>query len=222
MLLASIVAATLVAGPGDDGSADQRWLKRHAPQRGELELGLVGGVHWTSRLHMLLDDDRLDRHERIYASPQLGLRLGMYPLSFLGFEAEGGGGPVRISAPDGFKDDRGALINARGHIVAQLPLWSISPFVLFGGGLLALASPASSLGRDTDGVFHAGAGVKLNLIRRLGFRLEYRHTFARRCDETMGNASQDARVCTLPVSNGPFRAHNPQIMLSITLRLRGD
>ncbi len=198
---------------GDSGEGDP-WIKRHKPRRGELEIGPYFAGHWTSRFHRLQDDDRLDRHYRLAASPQLGLRIGMYPLTFLGFEAEGGGGPVKVEPSGIYSGDRGVLVNFGGHVIAQLPLWNAVPFVTFGGGLLALRSPAIGLGNDVDGVVHFGVGAKLDFLKRMGVRLEYRHTLSRRCNEA-GTSS-----CALDVTGKAFRAHNPQIMVGLFLRLR--
>jgi hypothetical protein len=201
-----------LSGAGED--TGEPWIKRHRPRRGELDIEVYGAGHWTSRFHRLQSDNLLDRHYRLKASPQLGLRVGIYPLAPLGFEVEGGGGPVRLQARGLFPGAKGGLANLRAHVVAQLPLWNVSPFILFGAGLTALFSPAIGLGKDVDGVVDFGAGVKFNPLKRLGFRLEYRHTVSKRCD------ADGANSCLTPVRGKRFRAHNPQLMFSLGVRLR--
>jgi hypothetical protein len=76
-------------------------------------------------------------------APDIGLRLGYYPLSFLGLEVEGGVMPTKLR-----DDSSKALLGAfRGYGLLQLP-YRIAPFALVGFGVMG--STGSSLGNDVD------------------------------------------------------------------------
>jgi OOP family OmpA-OmpF porin len=66
------------------------------------------------------------------------------------------------------------LYTVRGHLVAQLGLGSITPFVLVGAGGLGVASPREVLGNDIDPALHFGGGLKFYLNRWVMLRLDVR------------------------------------------------
>lgn len=154
-----------------ESQPDERWIHRWAPENNMGELGVYLGVAFPSRRHELfaldasLGDSRFQRLQT--AAFDVGLRAGYYPLRFLGIEAEGGVIPTRTA-----DDARATLWTVRGHVVGQLGLWSITPFILAGAGALGVDSGA--LGNDVDAALHFGAGAKFYLNRWAMLRLDLR------------------------------------------------
>jgi outer membrane protein OmpA-like peptidoglycan-associated protein len=60
-------------------------------------------------------------------------------------------------------------------VVFQLPYYSVVPFFLVGGGLLGVRSNALILGDDVDPALHYGGGVKVQLTKVIGLRVEARN-----------------------------------------------
>ncbi|NJK32792.1 MAG: hypothetical protein HC927_10490 [Deltaproteobacteria bacterium] len=109
-----------------------------------IEIGLYGGILLLPETHELFSAD-LDLPEQGYKplrrlNPDLGLRVGYYPVRFFGIEAEGGVMPSKLA------DEAGSplLYTMRGHLVGQLGLWSVTPFVLLGAVASAWPRPAPS------------------------------------------------------------------------------
>ena len=158
----------------------QKWIRRHAPTRMMGELGVFGGVMLpTPRLELFqpdtaLPDDGFRRLRR--AMPELGARAGFYPLRFLGLELEGAVMPARLRDVDA----RANLWAFRGHVVGQLGLWSVTPFLLLGTGAFGVASGRSALGKDVDIAIHFGGGVKIFATDSIMVRLDLRDTVSAR------------------------------------------
>ncbi|WP_143141609.1 hypothetical protein, partial [Nannocystis exedens] len=192
-------SATSTAGTTQPRSAEERtpWIKRHRPVRNSWELGIYGGVFLPSTRHEFYEPDlgvegfgyqRLAR-----AGADLGLRVGYYPLSFLGLELEGGVMPMKVA------DGRPAtLYTFRPVVLAQLP-YRIAPFIRVGFGLLGISSP--SLGKDIDPTLNVGGGVKFYINRLLALRLDIVNNVA--TARGVGNA----------------RSNNLEILLGLSLRL---
>src|SRR5690606_23747582 len=159
-------------------------IKRWAPEQGMAELGVYGGVFFASKKHELFEADASlpDQGFKSFrlVNPDIGLRAAYYPLRFLGVEAEGGVIPV------GVDDGPGTAIGytVRGHLIAQLARWSVTPFILLGAGALGVSSDRSLVGSDVDPALHFGAGLKVYLNRYTMLRLDVRDnvTFQRGVD----------------------------------------
>lgn len=136
-----------------------------------LEVGLFGGVTFFSDEHELYGFPESPHGEFRSPEPMAGLRLGYYPLSFLGIEAEGAFLPVESDV------DSGEIYNVKGHLIGQLP-FRVAPFLLVGGGIQILNSDGQ--GDDLDHEFHYGGGVKVGIISGLLVRAEARHLIAPR------------------------------------------
>lgn len=181
-------------------ASPRRWLQRWAPGNNYAELGVFGGLMLLSGRHELFDSraDRPDFGWLPMRRPnlELGVRAGYYPLRFVGIEAEGSLVPARI-------DDRGSgLVYAfRGHAVGQLGLWSVTPFVLVGGGLIGIRSAGSLLGRDVDPALDFGGGVKIH-FDRVVLRLDVRDVITHR-------RGVDAT----------FQSHNLELLLGVGIVL---
>jgi outer membrane protein OmpA-like peptidoglycan-associated protein len=136
------------------------------------EVGVYGGVFLLNRDHELFEPRAelpLQGWQALRGlNPDFGVRVGYYAFRFVGFEAEGGVMPSRLD------DGSSALpFTLRGHVVGQLGLWSVTPFVLFGGGMLGINSDGP-LGTDIDPAVHFGGGVKIFVNRWVMFRVDLR------------------------------------------------
>lgn len=151
---------------------DQRWIRRWRPEARMVELGAYGGVLLLNSDHELFDPDvsvpiqGWQPMRRL--NPDFGARIGYYPFRFVGFEAEGGAMPSKL-------DDGSPSLpfTVRGHVIAQLGRWSVTPFVLLGGGMLGINS-SGPLGTDIDPALHFGGGVKVFINRWVMLRLDVR------------------------------------------------
>ncbi len=162
------------APPAND---DTRWIKRLAPTNHMVELGIFGGVFFPSLSHEFYEVDMLNPtlgFERYnLAAFDIGGRIGYYPLRFLGVEGEFAAMPTKTRG-----GERATLYAPRAHLVLQLGLRAITPFVLVGGGGIGTTG---ALGRDIDGILHFGGGLKFYVHRLIALRLEARlNTGARR------------------------------------------
>jgi OOP family OmpA-OmpF porin len=181
---------------------DREWIDRWAPERNMLELGIYGGVFFPGRNHELFSPD-FDLPNQGYqplsrVAPDLGARVGYYPLRVFGVEAEGGVMPASLADEDG----SALLYTARGHLVAQLAFWSVVPFVVVGAGGLGVSSPRSSLGKDIDPALHWGGGVKFYINRYVMLRLDVRDVVSYKRE----------------VEN-VFVGHNPELLLGLGVTL---
>jgi OOP family OmpA-OmpF porin len=154
------------------------WLRRHLPTPHRLEPGVFVGVFAPHGEHELYDRGKTwAPYAKVAAT--LGLRLAYYPLRFLGAELEGAVTPTSAVGPTSAGGTSRALLYAgRGHLIAQLPLASVVPFVVLGGGVLGARSDL--LGGDVDLVSHFGGGLKFYVHRYVGVRLDVRGTVGSR------------------------------------------
>jgi outer membrane protein OmpA-like peptidoglycan-associated protein len=195
------VSASTRGGASADGQADtageSRPMRRWAPERNMFELGVWGGVLVMNREHELYDP-RVAPHLRYRpAALDLGLRFAYFPLRWLGGELEVGVMPTRNDA-----DARTTLYTVRGHAIAQLPWWRLTPFLVVGGGGMGVASRPSALGNDIDASFHWGPGAKLFINRWLAVRLDLRHLVGARRVVNNGAASHFEALLGLSVTLG--------------------
>ncbi|MGB1274428.1 MAG: VWA domain-containing protein, partial [Nannocystaceae bacterium] len=152
----------------DDGT---KWIKRYRPERNMMEVGIFGGIILPPAGHELYRPDNtmppgFGHQPYNSIAPDIGLRFGYYPLSFLGLEVEGNVMPTKVA------DGTGAtMFGFRGYALGQLP-YRIAPFALIGFGMLGASSDA--LGTDIDPALHFGGGVKFFVNRWLSLRLDVR------------------------------------------------
>jgi OOP family OmpA-OmpF porin len=154
---------------------DEPWITRWRPERNMVELGIFGGVMMPDqRLELFeadlsLPDQGFRKFKRF--APDVGLRFAYLPIRHFGMEIEGAVMPTNTA------DDQSALMYAaRGHLIAQLGLWSITPFVVAGPTGLGVVSDRNAVGNDIDLGFHFGAGMKIYLNRWTMLRLDARDT----------------------------------------------
>jgi OOP family OmpA-OmpF porin len=185
------------------GEVDAKWIKRHPPKPLTAELGIFGGMIFLSSQHGLFEEGLVEnRREYNRAAADLGVRLGFYPIRHFGLEVEGAGIPTRAGG------DPASLLFARAHAVAQIGLWSVTPFLLIGGGGMGVDSPSSVHGADLDPSLHFGGGVKMHLNEFVALRLDIRDNVSKSCLDCGAD----------PTENG-LRAHHPEILLGLSLTL---
>ena len=182
------------------GDAKTRWIYRWAPERNMGEIGIFGGVWFPNRelelfeADLMLPDQGRKQFNRV--APDLGVRFGYYPLRFFGMEVEGAFMPTKTV------DGQSAFVfNPRGHVVGQLGLWSITPFVLLGAGGLGVSSDRDAVGTEVDISIHYGGGVKFFINRYVMLRLDIRDIVTNR----------------IGVAEGSVRS--PEVLLGLSLTL---
>jgi OOP family OmpA-OmpF porin len=151
----------------------------YPPDDNLLEIGVYGGVLIPSGDHNLRDERFGQQGYR--AAPEIGARLGYYPLSFLGIEGEAMGAFSRL------EDDKSnaLLYSGRGSLVLQIPLPYVTPFAL--GGVGRLAAMSRNQGQDSDVAWHFGVGAKIPLTHMLSLRVDAR-------DSLTAKTGQDGRA----------------------------
>lgn len=169
------------------------YMQRYRPEAYLWEIGMFMGVLFPSANHNL-KVPVLPREEYSTAAFELGGRFAFFPLSWAGVEAEGygAGGSTKTS---GYSS---VFYSVRGHAILQLPFWSVTPFVLVGGGVMGAAT--ETMGHDRDPEFHFGGGVKVPFSRRVMGRLDVR--------DSMTQAGNGAK-------NGKQTSH-PEVQLGIS------
>lgn len=136
------------------------------PENNLFELGVFGGIIFPSADHNL----RYQAYpQRPYATGgEFGARLGYYPLSFLGVEAEAMAAASKIK----HTETSAALYAGRVQLVLQAPLPYVVPFALVGVGRLGGIS--RPMANDSDPAWHFGVGAKVPFNHILSARLDLR------------------------------------------------
>lgn len=162
--------------PGAEPAADGRLVGRRAPSRPadddagfRIALGLFGGGDFYSSNLDLGNNNRTLGLSPIDSSVW-GARLGV-DMNIFSIQVE-----ATLASSKYFE---GAVASAdlrsiRATALAHYPLGSFRPFLLFGGGWWTLANDPAPMKADTDAVIHFGGGVRWNMYRSLGLRLEGR------------------------------------------------
>lgn len=183
-----------------DARKSEPWIRRWRPESRLAEIGVYGGVFLLNPNHELFEPQlelpRQGWQAMRGLNPDFGLRVGYYHFRFVGFEAEGGVMPSRLDAGGNVLP-----FTLRGHVVGQLGLWSVTPFVLFGGGMIGVNSKGP-LGTDIDPALHFGGGVKIYVNRWVALRVDLRDVVSHK----------------LGVDN-TFIAHNFEALLGISVVL---
>lgn len=191
------------ASASDEGRKPkgERWIDRYAPEPMMLELGVWGGVLFPSpNLELFQADQSLpDQGRKQYnlLAPDVGVRVGFYPLRHFGVEAEGGVMPASLRDGSG----NPMIWAGRGHLVGQIGLWRLTPFIVAGAGALGVASPRSAVGSETDIAVHFGGGLKFFINYWLMLRLDIRDNL------------------TNKVGVGEGVTHSPEVLLGLSVTL---
>jgi len=159
--------------PVDEGEAhaSDPFMKRYRPTHLGFEMGLYAGGMWFNDEHNLqsLAVTSVRGHQRLFTGKEVGLRLGFYPASFLGIEAEGSA----VFSETRTTSDKAMIWSLRGHAILQLPLYRLVPFVVGGGGVNAMKTD-NSIGDDHDPMFYFGGGLKFAFNQYVSLRVDVR------------------------------------------------
>ncbi|MFO7561852.1 MAG: OmpA family protein [Enhygromyxa sp.] len=179
----------------------ERWIDRYPPDPMMIELGVWGGVLFPSPNIELFEADlalpEQGRKQYNLLAPDVGVRVGFYPLRHFGVEAEAGVMPASLRDGSG----KPVIWAGRGHLVGQLGFWRLTPFIVAGAGAIGVASPRSAVGSEADVAIHFGAGLKFFINYWLMMRLDIRD-----------NLSNRAGV-------GEGVTHSPEILLGLSVTL---
>ncbi len=180
--------ASASSAAGDVEAPYEPYEPGYPPEHHLLELGVFGGVLIPSKSHNLRDEDYA-RQRQYRVGPELGGRLGYYPLSFLGIEGEAMGASSKVRG-----DEKRAMLWAgRGHLVLQAPLRYVVPFMLGGAG--KLGAVGQSMGSDGDIAWHFGLGAKIPLTHAISLRIDGR-------DNLTAKTASDTQTQTFEVMLG--------------------
>jgi outer membrane protein OmpA-like peptidoglycan-associated protein len=172
---ASTEASASAGASSSDEASFEPYEKGLPPENNLFELGVFGGAIFPSSDHNL----RYQAYpQREYAvGTEVGARLGYYPLSFLGIEAEAMAAGSKIK----HTETSAALYAGRAQIVLQAPLPYVSPFLLVGVGRLGAIS--RTMANDSDPAWHFGVGAKVPFNHLLGMRIDARDTLTERTQQ---------------------------------------
>lgn len=159
-----------------------------------FELGIFGGIFFLSKQHALIDRLPHEAYERPAA--EIGARFAFLPLPALGLEAEGAAMPTETES-----GISGGLWAWRGHLIAQIPGHTITPFAVLGMG--GLGGGSREMGSDLDPAVHFGIGAKLALDEFIALRLDVRDTLSQKFDADQGT-----------------QTHHPEALLGLSFSLR--
>ena len=196
----NISTGSTAATPAANGETTYEPYERGFPPENNLfELGVFGGVIFPSSDHNLRYQAYPQREYAI--GGEFGARLGYYPLSFLGVEAEA------MTAASKVKDTRtsAALYAGRIQAVLQAPVPYVTPFVLVGVGRLGAIS--RTMANDSDPAWHFGVGAKIPFTPSFGMRLDLRDTLTEKTQQD-GQAHTFEALLGLVATIGRTR-HDP-------------
>jgi outer membrane protein OmpA-like peptidoglycan-associated protein len=164
--LCVFVAAATPAQAQDAESNSEPYSAGYPPENNLLELGAFGGILLPDSNQNLRDEHFDQRSFKL--APELGARLGWYPLSFLGIEGEAMAAKSKVKSDNA----RAMLYAGRGQLVLQAPLPYVAPFLTAGVGRLGVIS--RPVGADSDVAWDLGVGAKAALTHALSLRLDLR------------------------------------------------
>jgi outer membrane protein OmpA-like peptidoglycan-associated protein len=195
------------ADKGLSARTDRPWIERWAPERNTLELGGFAGLVLPPRDLELFRPTLSRPRQGFQPFRKVGLdvggRLGYFPIRHFGVELEGAFMPTVTADTEPNLPVR--MWAARGHLVGQLGLYSVVPFVLVGGGALGVRSGDVAVGNDTDPSLHIGLGVKAHINRRITVRLDLRDTISPRLGLSRGVANTVEALVGLSITLGRKR-----------------
>ncbi len=154
-------------------------MQRFKPEDGLFEVGMYAGFFMPNKDHSLYVEE-LPREGYYWIAGSIGGRFAYFPLSFLGVEIEGFGAGGRTQT----SKYSAIFYTVRSSIIAQLPLYSVTPFILGGAGALGAAN--ETMGHDRDFAGHFGIGVKIPTSQRVSSRIDIRDTLGQKFDAPKG------------------------------------
>lgn len=203
--------------PADEDSGGEqdkpdKWIHRYPPYGNMWEFGVFGGVWFPSRrIELFVPEAGYQRLRRV--TPEVGARVGYYPLRWVGVEAEGAVLPTRTAVTD----SRATVWAVRGNVIGQLGLWSVTPFLLVGAGVLGISSDdglptadglTGGVGSDQDFSLQLGGGVKVFINDFIQLRLDIRDVLSNRVGIGQGFTSSPEILLGITYTLG--KRHKPQ------------
>jgi len=184
------------------------YLKRYIPSRNQWEVTLALGLFPSAQHNLKVPELPVDEYSKV--APQLSVRLGYFPLSFLGAEVQSfmAGSKLRDSGYSA------VLYGFSGHLVAQLPLASIVPYATVGIGTLGAVS--ETMGHDRDISFIWGLGAKAAVSQRVNLRLDFQDNLGQKRDAKNGRQTHHPAIQlgvsfvfertakTIPIKDGDY------------------
>ena len=168
-------SASAEAKAANNEAAYEPYEKGLPPEANVFELGVFGGAIFPSSDHNLRYEAYPQREYDVGA--EFGARLGYYPLSFLGVEAEAMTAASKVKNTE----TSAAIYAGRVHAVLQAPLPYITPFLLVGVGRLGAIS--RTMANDSDPAWHFGVGAKVPFTHAFGTRLDLRDTLTQKTQQ---------------------------------------
>ncbi len=148
----------------------KRWIKRWAPQRDMLDIGMSIGALFNPSEHGMFDAGEGPRPPLERAAFDFDFRVSYMPLSFLGFGIETGVMPTKGDNPEARADQ----FTFRALALAQIP-YRITPTFAIGGGLIGVRSSQTAILNEIDGAFVWGLGLKMYVNQWIAVRIDGRH-----------------------------------------------
>jgi outer membrane protein OmpA-like peptidoglycan-associated protein/opacity protein-like surface antigen len=203
-----LIVSAVCALPATSALADD-------PGTNLIEAGVFGGVFMPEYDHDLFDAGTVPHQPLKRAGLDMGLRLGYFPVPFVGVEGEGSAVYTKTRTPT---EDTVFIYNLRASLVLQVPL-RVTPFVFGGVGDAWLRSDDKVLGNDRDMVLHAGAGIKAFLNNDVFLRLDGRYYNSRSCKGCDSDGSERASHWGATLGLGIRFGGVPPIKTSIIVRV---
>lgn len=182
----SLSTSSGASASGDASASGSDGDEQYEPEDMMFEAGAFLGLMFPSSDHNLREDVNPQAgfatpHEEFASvAPEFGGRVAFYPIKYVGGEIEGGWLPTSTET-----DDSASIFAGRLHLIGQLPLGRITPFLLFGGG--AIGAGSRPMGTDTDPALHFGLGAKYGITPGLAIRADLRDTMAQKVNGDDGD-----------------------------------
>jgi hypothetical protein len=177
-VLASLVPAVALAGD-DEAKPKPAWRK----EKHIIEVGWLLGAFFPAKDHALYALEKPPEPARTFKTGfDIGLRFAYLPLRFVGVELEANVSPTKVDIMDG---KRAVLYGARGHVILQMPT-QLALFVVAGGGMLGVSSKDPLVGKNIDGAFHVGGGLKYYINKWVTLRIDGRDVITPSYAKAMG------------------------------------
>ncbi|MES1172300.1 MAG: OmpA family protein [Bacteroidota bacterium] len=146
------------------------------PKEYRFEFGLVGGAHFFNKLSGLgrtVDDDESKSPANSFA---VGGRLALNFNRWVSVEGEALAIPTHTRNTDGMTDTKLWAFGYRGSLNIHLvPTGPVRPFISLGyGAISTVVNNTMVVPSDTDGMLHAGVGLKIAMGDHFGLRLDGR------------------------------------------------
>lgn len=183
-----------------EGGGFAAYNERYKPMANTWELGVFTGLLFPSDEHNIFAPrEGITQEPYAGTALELGMRVGYFPLAFLGIEGSGFASPTEVDSGRSAMLYGGDLV-----LVGQLPSMSLTPFLYVGGGVLGGIS--ETMGNDMDPAIVAGVGLKAPLSNSVALRVDLRDTLTQKYAAADGD-----------------QTHSPAVLLGVTAVLgRGE